>query len=48
MNVEELKTIAQLSAFLNRSQPVAFQVAGDKDAGYRWIEYYLSRFGVST
>lgn len=44
MNAEELKTIEQLSAFLNGTQPVAFEVAGDKDARYRWIEGTLVRF----
>ncbi|MDN5872473.1 MAG: hypothetical protein L0H73_17395 [Nitrococcus sp.] len=45
MNAEELKTVEQLSAFLNGTQPVAFAVAGDKDACYRWIERTLVRFG---
>ena len=44
MNAEELKTIEQLRAFLNGTQPVAFEVAGNKDARYRFIQGTLVRF----
>ena len=41
MNAEELKTIDQLRAFLDGTQLVVFEVAGDKDARYRWTEGIL-------
>jgi len=44
MNAEELKTLEQLKAFLDGTQPVVFEVAGDKDARYRWIEGTLARY----
>ena len=44
MKLEELKTIGQLDAFLSGTQSVAFAVANDKDARYRWIQGELVRF----
>ncbi|PIR11167.1 MAG: integrase, partial [Gammaproteobacteria bacterium CG11_big_fil_rev_8_21_14_0_20_46_22] len=37
-------TIEQLNAFLAGTQRVAFEVAGDKDACYQWIQKTLLRF----
>jgi len=44
MKLNELKTIAQLESFLSGTQAVAFVVANDKDARYRWIQGELVRF----
>jgi len=44
MNAEDLTTIEQLNAFLAGTQRVAFEVAGDKDACYQWIQKTLLRF----
>lgn len=48
MNAEELKTIEQVRAFLDGTQPVMFEVAGDRTARYRWIESTLTRFGYRS
>jgi len=44
MKLEDLTTIDQLRDFLSGTQSVAFSVAGDKDACYRWIQRELVRF----
>ena len=44
MNAKDLTTIDQLSAFLEGTQRVAFEVASDKDSRYQWIQRTLVRF----
>ena len=44
MNAKDLTTIDQLSAFLEGTQRVAFQVASDKDSRYQWIQRTLVKF----
>lgn len=48
MNVQDLTTIDQLSAFLAGTQPVAFEVASDKDSCYQWIQRTLVKFHYLT
>ena len=48
MNAEDLTTIDQLRAFLAGTQRVAFEVAGDKDARYRWVQKTLVKFHYQT
>ena len=44
MNAKDLTTIDQLSAFLEGTQRVAFEVASDKDNRYQWIQRTLVKF----
>lgn len=44
MNAEDLTTIDQLAAFLEGTQPVAFQVISDKDSRYQWVQRTLVKF----
>ena len=44
MNVKDLTTIDQLTAFLEGTQRVAFEVASDKDSRYQWIQRTLVKF----
>jgi len=44
MNAEDLTTIDQLAAFLEGTQPVAFEVASNKDSRYRWVQRTLVKF----
>jgi len=44
MKLDHLKTIAQMEAFINGSQPIAFAVASSKDERYRFVEKLLKRF----
>ena len=44
MNAKDLTTIDQLSAFLEGTQRVAFEVASDKDSRYQWIQRTLVKF----
>ncbi len=48
MNTEDLTPIGQLSAFLQGAQPVAFEVASDKNSRYRWIQRALVKFHYLT
>jgi hypothetical protein len=41
--VEDLNTVEQLTASLEGAQTVVFQVAGDKESCYRWIQGTLVR-----
>jgi hypothetical protein len=44
MNAEDLTTVDQLIAFLEGTQPVAFQVVSDKDSRYHWVQQTLVKF----
>lgn len=44
MKLKELTTINQLADFLSGAQAVAFTVADNKDACYRWIQGELAKF----
>ena len=44
MNAEDLTTVDQLIAFLEGTQPVAFQVVSDKDSRYQWVQRTLVKF----
>ena len=44
MNAKDLTTIDQLTAFLEGTQRVAFEVANDKDSRYQWIQRTLVKF----
>ena len=44
MNAKDLITIDQLTAFLEGTQRVAFEVASDKDSRYQWIQRTLVKF----
>ena len=44
MNAEDLTTIDQLTAFLEGTQPVAFEVSSDKDSRYQWVQRTLVKF----
>jgi transposase InsO family protein len=44
MNAEDLTTVDQLIAFLEGTQPVAFQVVSDKDSRYHWVQRTLVKF----
>ena len=48
MNAEDVTTIDQLNAFLKGTQPVAFEVASDKDSRYRWVQRTLVKFHYLT
>ncbi len=41
MNVKELTRIDHLEAFLDGTRAVAFEVAGDKESRYRWVQQTL-------
>ena len=43
MNLKDLTTLADIEAFLDGTQSVAFEVGGSKDARYQWIEETLKR-----
>lgn len=45
MNLDNLKTIDQMEAFLAGSQAIAFAVATNKDERYQFVEGILKRFG---
>jgi hypothetical protein len=44
MNSEDLTTIDQLTAFLEGTQRVAFEVASNKDSRYQWVQRTLVKF----
>lgn len=44
MNLDELKQIEQIEAFLAGTQPVVFIVADDKTARYAWLEHTLVKW----
>ena len=44
MNLENIKTLAEVSDFLNGNQPVLFEVASSKDERYAWVRKTLYRF----
>ena len=44
MKLEELKTIEQLSQFIDGTQPVIFQISSFKKKKYSWIRHELVRF----
>ena len=44
MKLEELKTIEQLSQFLEGTQPVIFQINAVKKERYDWMRHELVRF----
>jgi len=48
MKLDDLTAVGQLEDFLSGTQAVAFGVISDKDAGYRWIQGELIRFGYLT
>lgn len=48
MNVQDLTTIDQLSAFLAGTQRVAFEVASDKDSNDQWIQRTWVNFHYLT
>ena len=48
MNADDLNTIDQLRSFLDGSQAIAFEVAGDKEARYQWIGDTLIKFKYRT
>ena len=41
MNLKDLATLEQIEAFVSGTQAVAFEVGGNKDDRYRWIEATL-------
>lgn len=47
MKLDNLKTIAEMEAFLAGNQPIAFAVASSKDERYEFIEGILKRFVYS-
>ncbi len=47
MNLEELRTLEDVEAFLEVTQAVVFEVAQTKAVRYRWIERILIRFSYS-
>mgnify|MGYP005639505851 FL=1 len=44
MTIEDLKTIDELEAFLEGSQPIAFSVLGNKNERYNFIRKELVKF----
>lgn len=48
MKLEELKTIEQISQFLDGTQSVIFKVDTIKAERYKWIQHELVRFGYLT
>lgn len=44
MTLNQLATIEQLEQFLDGSQACIYEMAGDKDSGYQWIENTLKQF----
>jgi len=48
MNIQALKTIAQLEDFLAGTQPVTFSVLSTKDECYQWIQGILMTFEYLT
>ena len=44
MTIEDLKTIDELEAFLEGSQPIAFSVFGNKNERYNFIRKELVKF----
>ncbi len=44
MNLDNIKTLDEVSDFLNGSQPVVFEVASSKDERYAWVRKTLYRF----
>jgi len=44
MNLDRLTPIAEVEAFLDGSQPVAFRIKGSKDDRYLWIDKTLRQF----
>ena len=47
MNLENIKTVSEVSDFLNGSQPVVFEVASSKEERYAWVRktYPLQMIG---
>lgn len=45
MKLDNLKTIEQMTSFLNGSQAIAFTVASSKDERYKFVEDVLRQFG---
>ena len=48
MNIQALKTVAQLEDFLAGTQPVTFSVLSTKDECYQWIQESLIKFEYLT
>ncbi len=48
MKLEELKTIEQISLFLDGTQSVIFNVDSKKAERYKWLQHELVRFGYLT
>lgn len=48
MNLNQLKTIAEVKTFLTGAQPVVFEVLGSKDDTYQWIDDTLRRLHYAT
>jgi len=48
MNINPLKTIAQLEDFLAGTQPITFSVLSTKDECYQWIQEILIKFEYLT
>ena len=48
MKLEELKTIEQISQFLDGTQSVIFNVDSRKIERYKWLQHELIRFGYLT
>lgn len=44
MNIDQLKAISEVEAFLDGSQPVMFGVASSKDERYVWVHRTLVKF----
>ena len=47
MKLDNLNTIAQMEAFLEGSQAVAFAIATNKDERYQFVGRLLSRFAYT-
>lgn len=47
MKIDNLRTISEMDAFINGTQPIAFAVASNKDERYEFAEKVLKRFNYS-
>lgn len=47
MNLDNLKTVAEMETFLAGNQPIAFTVASSKDERYKFVDGILKRFAYS-
>jgi transposase InsO family protein len=47
MKLDNLKTVAEMEAFLAGNQPIAFTVASSKDERYEFVDGILKRFAYS-